>query len=108
MKARGTKKEVYEGLARKTGGGLTKEDLMLNSAGRVVSKKASASAKKKSNLPKRAAVVETEAEGEVEFSPKDDVQETTTSTEPQEGEGLEQFLGPLGGAIAGSIGSLFK
>jgi hypothetical protein len=39
MKSVGTKKEVFDGLARKTSGGLTKDDLTLNKSGKVVSKR---------------------------------------------------------------------
>lgn len=38
-KAKGSKKEVWEGNARHTSGGLTKKDLMLNKHGKVVSRK---------------------------------------------------------------------
>ncbi len=46
MKARGTRAEVWNGTARKTGGGLTKEDLMMNPRGVIVSKKQSDRAKR--------------------------------------------------------------
>jgi len=36
---KGTKKEVWEGIATKTSGGLTKNDLMLSKRGKVISKK---------------------------------------------------------------------
>ena len=39
MKAKGSKHDVYYGLARHTGGGLKKQDLMLNKHGKVISKK---------------------------------------------------------------------
>jgi hypothetical protein len=42
----GTKLQVYRNAAKKTSSGLTKSDLKLNKGGRVVSKKASAAAKK--------------------------------------------------------------
>jgi hypothetical protein len=35
----GTRRQVYNGTMRKTSGGLTKDDLMLNKRGRIVSKK---------------------------------------------------------------------
>lgn len=38
-KKRGSKQEVFEGLAEKTGGGLCKEDLMVNKKGKIISKK---------------------------------------------------------------------
>lgn len=41
MKKRGTKQEVFNGLAEKTNGGLGKEDLLLNKRGAIVSKKRS-------------------------------------------------------------------
>jgi hypothetical protein len=44
IKTRGTRQEVFEGLAKKTPGGLTKDDLFENK-GRLVSKKASEKAK---------------------------------------------------------------
>lgn len=45
MKARGTRAEVWNGTARKTSGGLTKEDLIMNPRGVIVSKKQSDRAK---------------------------------------------------------------
>ena len=44
IKTRGTRQEVFEGLAKRTPGGLTKDDLFENK-GRLVSKKASEKAK---------------------------------------------------------------
>jgi hypothetical protein len=41
MKKRGTKQEVFEGLAEKTNGGLKKDDLIKNKRGSIVSKKRS-------------------------------------------------------------------
>lgn len=41
IKKRGSKKEVYEGLALQTGGGLRKADLIINKRGQIVSKKRS-------------------------------------------------------------------
>ena len=41
LKARGTRQEVFAGLAKRTGGGLTKDDLKENSKKQVVSKRAS-------------------------------------------------------------------
>jgi len=45
-KKKGSKQEVYDGLALSTSGGLKKEDLILNSKGQVVSKKRSEQGKK--------------------------------------------------------------
>ena len=45
-KARGTKEEVFTGLAKKTAGGLTAGDLMRNIRGKVISKKQHESGKK--------------------------------------------------------------
>ena len=39
IRARGTKAEVFEGLAHRTAGGLVKSDLILNARKKVVSKK---------------------------------------------------------------------
>ena len=49
---KGSRLEVYRGTKQKTAGGLSKKDLKLNKYGKIVSKKASAQAKKKSNLSK--------------------------------------------------------
>ena len=46
----GTKRQVWNGTATKTKGGLTKSDLMRNPSGRIVSKRASAAAKQSKNL----------------------------------------------------------
>ena len=46
----GTKLEVWKGLAKQTSGGITKDGLKYNAKGDIVYKKASNSAKKKSNL----------------------------------------------------------
>ena len=46
MKATGTKDEVWDGLARRTRGGLMKKHLMVNKRGKVVSKLKSQIAKK--------------------------------------------------------------
>ena len=47
----GTRIQVWRGTATQTRGGLTKKQLTKNRYGKLVSKKASAAAKKKSNLP---------------------------------------------------------
>ena len=47
----GTRIQVWRGVKKKTRGGLTKADITKNKYGKLVSKKASAAAKKKSNLP---------------------------------------------------------
>ena len=47
----GTRIQVWRGTREKTRGGLTKADLVKNRYGKLVSKKASAAAKKNSNLP---------------------------------------------------------
>lgn len=41
MKSKGTKEEVWNNLAKKTSGGLTKDDLIVNANGKIVSKKKS-------------------------------------------------------------------
>ena len=46
----GTRLEVFRGTKEKTAGGLSKKDLVKNKYGKIVSKKASALAKKNSNL----------------------------------------------------------
>lgn len=38
-KKKGTKQEVFNGIAERTGGGLTKQDLMENKKGQIISKK---------------------------------------------------------------------
>ena len=48
----GTRDDVYNGLCEHTKGGLTKEDLVLNSKGKVVSKKMSELAKTNKRLTK--------------------------------------------------------
>ena len=52
LKKIGTRIEVMHGKALKTGGGLKKDDLTLNSHGHIVSVKASNAAKKNKNLEK--------------------------------------------------------
>ena len=52
IKNKGTRLEVFHGKAKQTGGGLKKEDLMLNKGGAIVSVKASNAAKKNDNLVK--------------------------------------------------------
>ena len=48
----GSRAEVMHGTARKTGGGLRKKDLKYNKRGKIVSKKASKTAKNNNNLIK--------------------------------------------------------
>ena len=50
MKRTGTKTQVYRGTRLRTPGNLKKSDLMKNKFGKIVSKKASSLAKRKSNL----------------------------------------------------------
>ena len=45
MKRYGTRNDVYEGLAEKTRGGLTRDDLVLSKTGKIVSKKKSLAAR---------------------------------------------------------------
>ena len=47
IKARGSREEVWAGQARRTSGGLTKDDIMMNARGKLVSKKQSDSAKER-------------------------------------------------------------
>lgn len=56
VKATGTRAEVMHGTAKKTSGGLTKDDLKYNNQGRIVSKKASSRAKKENRLVKSGYV----------------------------------------------------
>jgi hypothetical protein len=49
LKARGTRADVYNGVAKRTGGGLKKDDLMVNARNQIVSKKVSEIRK---NIPK--------------------------------------------------------
>ena len=58
LKKIGTRLEVFHGKAKQTGGGLKKEDLMLNKGGAIVSVKASNAAKKNDNLVKAGYVCE--------------------------------------------------
>lgn len=46
MQTVGTRAQVWHGTAKKTSGGLTKNNLMMNKHGRIVSKKKHASGKK--------------------------------------------------------------
>jgi hypothetical protein len=48
----GTRAEVYHGTARRTSGGLTKNELMMNKHGRIVSKKKHTTAKREMRLLK--------------------------------------------------------
>ena len=52
MKARGSRAEVMHGTARRTSGGLRKQQLKYNKRGKIVSKRASARAKKENRLVK--------------------------------------------------------
>ena len=52
MKARGSRAEVMHGTARRTSGGLRKQHLKYNKRGKIVSKRASARAKKENRLVK--------------------------------------------------------
>ena len=52
MKAEGTRAEVFHGTATHTSGGLTKNDLIKNKKGEIVSAKKSAMAKKDKRLEK--------------------------------------------------------
>ena len=47
IKARGSREEVWAGQARRTSGGLTKDDIIMNARGKLVSKKQSDSAKER-------------------------------------------------------------
>lgn len=49
----GTREQVWEGLAKKTAGGLTKDDLIMNSRGKIVSKKRSEMGKKNNYLKRK-------------------------------------------------------
>ena len=48
----GTRAQVWHGTSKKTSGGLTKSDLMMNKSGRIVSKSKHFSAKKENRLLK--------------------------------------------------------
>ena len=56
MQAYGTRAQVWHGNAAHTGGGLFKEDLMKNPRGKIVSKKASSTAKQANRLEKAGYV----------------------------------------------------
>jgi len=51
-KTKGSRAEVFHGTAKKTSGGLLKDDLIKNNSGRIVSKKRSELAKKEKRLEK--------------------------------------------------------
>ncbi len=48
----GSRRQVWNGTAKKTAGGLTKKDLKINKRGRIVSKKMSDRAKREKRLEK--------------------------------------------------------
>ena len=52
MKTFGSRRQVFNGNAKKTSGGLSKKNLRKNKHGRIVSVKASKSARKHNNLKK--------------------------------------------------------
>jgi len=52
VKTSGSRAEVWHGTAKKTTGGLTKSNLMMNKLGRIVSKKKHATAKREMRLLK--------------------------------------------------------
>lgn len=54
----GSRAQVMHGTAKKTSGGLTKSQLQYNKQGKIVSKKASRSAKKSNNLVKAGWVTQ--------------------------------------------------
>jgi len=54
----GSRAQVMHGTAKKTSGGLTKSQLKYNKQGKIVSKKASQSAKKSNNLVKAGWVTQ--------------------------------------------------
>ena len=56
QKTVGSRAQVMHGTAKKTSGGLTKNQLKYNSSGKIVSKKASALAKKNNRLVKAGFV----------------------------------------------------
>ena len=58
IKTVGTKAEVFNNKAKHTSGGLKKPDLIRNKGGKIVSKNASAAAKKNNNLVKAGYVTQ--------------------------------------------------
>ena len=58
IKTVGIKREVFNGKAKHTSGGLKKGDLIKNKGGKIVSKKASEAAKKNKNLINAGYVTE--------------------------------------------------
>ena len=58
IKSTGTRAQVMHGTAKKTSGGLTKAQLKYNKQGKIVSRKASALAKKNNRLVKAGYVTE--------------------------------------------------
>ena len=59
----GTKRQVYEGMAEKTVGGLRKNQLMKNKSGKVVSKKKHALGLKAINILKSRGFVKSKSRG---------------------------------------------
>lgn len=55
IKRTGTKKEVHTGQAKRTSGGLTKKDLIINKRGKIVSRRMSESAKKRGGSKEQMA-----------------------------------------------------
>ena len=69
IKTVGNKSEVFRGKAKHTPGGLKKEHLKQNGSGKIVSKNASAAAKKSNNLIKAGYTTEKGKFGAVYKSP---------------------------------------
>lgn len=83
LKKKGTKQEVFDGLAQCTSGGLKKEDLMLNAKGQVVSKKRSEQGKKQyQNLKKSRP--EEKVESNANEPPKEEPKPEANVLAPEE------------------------
>ena len=74
----GTRAQVWHGTAKKTSGGLTKGDLMMNKSGRIVSKAKHNSAKKEMRLLKHGYGTKKGKFGYVKISGKNRTKKNVT------------------------------
>ena len=77
----GSKAQVYHGTAKRTAGGLTKDDLMKTNAGRIVSKKQHAAGLKAINRLRKAGYVAKKGEFKL-FSKKSGSKKAATARRP--------------------------
>ena len=94
LKTIGSKEEVYNGLAKKTSGGLKQEDLIINNKGKIVSKKRSEHGKKMAaaNLIRKQQSSESKSEEE----PNEEVE---IKEEIKEGKIPDPIANPINAAI---------